>query len=62
MPKTLKREDTVSNMLVAAGPVFSGMIAQMESEDGWVRLSAVGTQLANLAPTSPPRVGTASAS
>lgn len=39
----------------AAIPVISKVIAQMESEDGWVRLGAVGTQLANLASNFDPR-------
>jgi uncharacterized LabA/DUF88 family protein len=39
----------------AAIPVISKVIAQMESEDGWVRLGAVGTQLANLASDFDPR-------
>lgn len=36
----------------AATPIIKKVIAQMESEDGWVPLSAVGTQLANLASIS----------
>jgi uncharacterized LabA/DUF88 family protein len=39
----------------AATPVISKVIAQMESEDGWVPLGAVGTQLANLASDFDPR-------
>jgi Fe-S-cluster formation regulator IscX/YfhJ len=35
--------------------VISKVMAQMETEDGWVRLGAVGTQLANLAPDFDPR-------
>lgn len=38
-----------------AVPVISKVIAQMESEDGWVPLGAVGTQLANLASDFDPR-------
>ena len=34
----------------AAIPILERVIAQMESEDGWVSLGAVGTQLGNLAP------------
>lgn len=34
----------------AAVPIIRKVIGQMESEDGWVLLSAVGKQLANLAP------------
>jgi uncharacterized LabA/DUF88 family protein len=36
-------------------PILERAIAQMESEDGWVLLGAVGTQLANLAPDFDPR-------
>jgi uncharacterized LabA/DUF88 family protein len=39
----------------AAIPIISKVIAQMESEDGWVPLGAVGTQLANLASDFDPR-------
>lgn len=39
----------------AATPIIKKMIAQMESEDGWVSLGAVGTQLANLASDFDPR-------
>jgi uncharacterized LabA/DUF88 family protein len=39
----------------AATPVIKKIIAQMESEDGWVPLGAVGTQLANLASDFDPR-------
>jgi len=39
----------------AAAPIISKVIAQMESEDGWVPLGAVGTQLANLASDFDPR-------
>ena len=39
----------------AATPIIRKIIAQMESEDGWVSLGAVGTQLANLAPDFDPR-------
>jgi uncharacterized LabA/DUF88 family protein len=39
----------------AATPIIRKIIAQMESEDGWVPLSAVGTQLANLASDFDPR-------
>lgn len=39
----------------AAIPVISKVISQMETEDGWVRLGAVGTQLANLASDFDPR-------
>lgn len=39
----------------AAVPVIRKIIAQMESEDGWVPLGAVGTQLANLASDFDPR-------
>jgi uncharacterized LabA/DUF88 family protein len=34
----------------AAIPILEKVIAQMESEDGWVSLGGVGTQLGNLAP------------
>ncbi|HVG50536.1 MAG TPA: NYN domain-containing protein [Xanthobacteraceae bacterium] len=34
----------------AATPIIKKVIAQMEGEDGWVLLGAVGTQLGNLAP------------
>lgn len=33
-----------------AVPIITKVIRQMESEDGWVALGSVGTQLANLAP------------
>jgi Fe-S-cluster formation regulator IscX/YfhJ len=36
-------------------PIIRKIIAQMESEDGWVPLGAVGTQLANLASDFDPR-------
>lgn len=39
----------------AATPIIKKIIAQMESEDGWVPLGAVGTQLANLASDFDPR-------
>jgi uncharacterized LabA/DUF88 family protein len=39
----------------AATPIIKKVIAQMESEDGWVSLGAVGTQLANLASDFDPR-------
>lgn len=39
----------------AAVPIIRKVIAQMESEDGWVPLGAVGTQLANLASDFDPR-------
>src|SRR5919109_1008356 len=38
-----------------ATPIISRIVAQMESEDGWVTLGAVGTQLANLASDFDPR-------
>lgn len=38
-----------------ATPVIKKVISQMESEDGWVPLGAVGTQLANLASDFDPR-------
>src|SRR5687768_17203900 len=38
-----------------ATPIIRKIIAQMESEDGWVSLGAVGTQLANLASDFDPR-------
>ncbi len=39
----------------AATPIIKRVIAQMESEDGWVPLGAVGNQLANLASDFDPR-------
>jgi uncharacterized LabA/DUF88 family protein len=39
----------------AATPIFMKVIAQMESEDGWVSLAAVGSQLANLTSDFDPR-------
>ncbi len=39
----------------AATPIIKKVIAQIESEDGWVSLGAVGTQLANLASDFDPR-------
>lgn len=39
----------------AAVPIIRKVIAQMESEDGWVPLGAVGTNLANLASDFDPR-------
>jgi uncharacterized LabA/DUF88 family protein len=39
----------------AATPVIKKVIAQMESEDGWVPLGAVGNQLANLVSDFDPR-------
>jgi uncharacterized LabA/DUF88 family protein len=39
----------------AATPVINKVIAQMESEDGWVPLGAVGNQLANLVSDFDPR-------
>lgn len=39
----------------AATPIIKRVLAQMESEDGWVPLGAVGTQLANLASDFDPR-------
>lgn len=39
----------------AATPIIKKVIAQMETEDGWVPLGAVGNQLANLASDFDPR-------
>jgi len=39
----------------AAVPILSRAIEQMESEDGWVRLGAVGQRLANMASDFDPR-------
>lgn len=39
----------------AATPIIKKIIGQMETEDGWVPLGAVGNQLANLAPDFDPR-------
>lgn len=39
----------------AAAPIIKKVIGQMETEDGWVPLGAVGTQLANLASDFDPR-------
>ena len=39
----------------AATPIIKKVIAQMESEDGWVALGEVGKQLANLASDFDPR-------
>lgn len=39
----------------AATPIINKVLGQMESEDGWVALGAVGTQLANLASDFDPR-------
>lgn len=39
----------------SAAPIIKRVILQMESEDGWVHLGAVGTQLANLASDFDPR-------
>lgn len=39
----------------AAIPIIKKVIAQMETEDGWVPLGAVGNQLANLASDFDPR-------
>ncbi|WP_282609540.1 NYN domain-containing protein [Pelagibius sp. Alg239-R121] len=39
----------------AATPILKKVMAQMETEDGWVRLGAVGTQLANMASDFDPR-------
>lgn len=39
----------------AATPIIRKVIKQMDSEDGWVRLGAVGNQLANLASDFDPR-------
>ncbi len=39
----------------AATPIIKKLIAQMETEDGWVPLGAVGNQLANLASDFDPR-------
>jgi len=39
----------------AATPIIKKIIAQMESEDGWVALGEVGRQLANLASDFDPR-------
>ncbi len=38
-----------------AKPILKKVLAQMETEDGWVLLGMVGTQLANLAPDFDPR-------
>lgn len=38
-----------------ARSILKKVISQMETEDGWVPLGAVGTQLANLAPDFDPR-------
>jgi uncharacterized LabA/DUF88 family protein len=39
----------------AAVPIIRKVIAQMDSEDGWVPLGVIGTQLANLASDFDPR-------
>ena len=39
----------------AATPIIKKVITQMESEDGWVALGEVGTQLANMASDFDPR-------
>ncbi len=39
----------------AAAPIIKKVIAQIESEDGWVSLGGVGAQLANLASDFDPR-------
>ena len=39
----------------AATPIIKKVITQIESEDGWVSLGEVGTQLANLASDFDPR-------
>ncbi|MBB3354405.1 NYN domain-containing protein [Rhizobium lentis] len=39
----------------AATPIIKRVIAEMETEDGWIPLGAVGTQLANLASDFDPR-------
>lgn len=39
----------------AATPIIKKVMAQMETEDGWVRLGTVGTQLANMASDFDPR-------
>lgn len=39
----------------AAIPIIRKIMAEMESEDGWVSLGAIGTQLANLASDFDPR-------
>lgn len=39
----------------AAVPIIKRVIAQMDAEDGWVRLGAVGNQLSNLASDFDPR-------
>jgi Fe-S-cluster formation regulator IscX/YfhJ len=39
----------------AAAPIIKKVIAQMETEDGWVDLGAVGQQLANLPSDFDPR-------
>lgn len=39
----------------AATPIIEKVIAQLDTEDGWVPLGAVGTQLANLASDFDPR-------
>ncbi len=39
----------------AATPIIKKVIGQMETEDGWVPLGALGTQLANLASDFDPR-------
>jgi len=41
--------------VAAASAIISGIIAQMEGDDGWVALGAVGNQLANLASDFDPR-------
>src|SRR5690606_4417489 len=38
-----------------AGRILTRIIADMESDDGWVALGLVGSQLANLAPDFDPR-------
>lgn len=38
-----------------AVPILAKVMAQMDTEDGWVPLGAVGNQLANLAPDFDPR-------
>ena len=55
---TANNETRATNSLqpaTAATPIIQKVIAQMESEDGWVPLGAVGKQLANMASDFDPR-------
>lgn len=54
-PSSDSSKESALQRPAAATPIITRIISQMETDDGWVPLGAVGTQLANLASDFDPR-------